>query len=47
MKRYLLYIYLGIALNAFADLHFYNWQIYAILVPVAILETISNYKTQK
>ena len=46
MKKYLLYIYLGIALNAFANLHFYNWEFYAILIPVAILETFANYKTK-
>ena len=46
MKRYLLYIYLGIALEAFADLHFYNWEFYAILIPVTILETFANYKTK-
>lgn len=44
MKKYLLYIYLGIALNAFANLNFMNWRFYAILIPVAIIESFINYK---
>jgi len=30
-------IYLGFALSVFADVHFYNWRFYAIVVPTIIL----------
>lgn len=30
-------IWMGIALNAFADVHVWDWQFYAIIVPNAIL----------
>jgi hypothetical protein len=46
MKKYLLYIYIGVALNIFADLDFLNWRFYAILIPIAILETFANYKPE-
>jgi hypothetical protein len=45
MKKYFLYIYLGMALDFFANLSFLNWKFYAILIPVIILETFANHKT--
>lgn len=47
MKKYLLYIYLGLALDIFAHINFSNWEFYAIIIPVAILDTIANYKTNQ
>lgn len=38
------YLYLGIALAAFAKLSVTDWQYYAILIPFALLETIRNRK---
>lgn len=41
------YLYLGFALSVFADLHIFNWEFYAIIVPFVLLESFRNkYKKQ-
>ncbi|KKM07776.1 hypothetical protein LCGC14_1730580 [marine sediment metagenome] len=36
-KNYGFIIFLGVALNEFADLHVWDWQLYAIFVPFIAL----------
>ena len=36
-KNYGWIMFLGMALNELADLHVWNWQLYAILIPIATL----------
>ena len=40
-------VYLGMALSLFANTHFYNWQFYAILVPVTVLVNWSRLEEQR
>ena len=37
IQKYAYSCYLGIAVVEIAGFHFYNWQLYAILVPLIIL----------
>jgi hypothetical protein len=43
LKEYLAPLYLGFAISIFANLHWYNWQFYAISVPFFILAKITNF----
>lgn len=43
IKDLLAPMYLGFALSAFGDLHWYNWQFYAIIVPFFILAEITDF----
>lgn len=38
--------YLGFALGAFADIWWYQWQFYAILVPTAVLSNLFPLKAK-
>ncbi len=37
LQKYGYGFYLGCALSAFADLHFYNWRFYVIVIPIVAL----------
>ena len=41
------YWYLGIALGVFANVTFNQWQFYAILIPIVILDVISERTKNK
>lgn len=43
IKDLLAPMYLGFALSAFADLHWYQWQFYAIIVPFFLLAKITDF----
>ena len=36
-------MYLGFALSAFANIHWFNWQFWAILVPFFILVRLTKW----
>jgi hypothetical protein len=42
MTRILWAMYLGGALSAFGNITYYDWQLYAIFVPTAILVAVFN-----
>jgi len=47
MKKYIGYIassYLGLSLNFFCGLTVFDWQLWAILVPVIIMFTIDKFE---
>lgn len=39
--------YLGFALCYFANLYFYNWQFYAIIVPFFIIAMITKFNQKE
>ena len=43
LKEYLAPLYLGFAISAFADLHWFNWQFWAIIVPFFLLAKITDF----
>lgn len=49
MKNYdlfkpLMYFYLGFSLGLFAKLTFTDWEFYAIILPIVLLDTFSDIK---
>lgn len=34
----LLFVWLGVGLPVFADLHFWQWRFYAVVVPAAVID---------
>ena len=40
-------MYLGFAISQFADLHWFNWQFYAIIVPFFILAKITKFNQKE
>jgi hypothetical protein len=50
MKRFkdiLAPMYLGFAVSVFANIHFYNWQFWAILVPFFVIAKITDFNKNK
>lgn len=47
IQRYAWCVYLGMSLNLFAELHFYDWKFYAIIIPLIFLETFKDFKIKK
>jgi hypothetical protein len=39
--------YLGFALNAFADMKWYQWEFYAIIVPFYILVKLTDFNKEE
>jgi len=43
LKEMLAPMYLGFAVSAFANIHWFNWQFWAILVPFFILVRLTKW----
>ena len=40
MKKYIPWFYLGVALGGFGEIYFYQWEFYAIAVPMIVLQAL-------